>query len=126
VQEGPSTLTVESDRKVRAPARRTSGRDLSALVQEKKAQNKAILEATPEFQASLKAKTVRATELTQLMIEKGLCDASDKARQEQINQMLNWGDNNFDALERVIDRYAPTKDAIAENKFKGSFRGVQK
>lgn len=126
VQEGPSTLRVESDRQVRPPARRAPGRDLSALVQEKKAQNKAALEATPEFQAAAKAKLARATELTQLMVEKGLCEVSDKARQDQINSMLTWGDNNFDALERVINRYAPTKDAVAENKFKGSFRRVQK
>lgn len=126
VKEGPSTLKVESDRKERAPARRTSGRDLSALVQEKKAQNKAMLEATPEFQAVLKAKTERATKLTQLMIDKGLCDASDKAREEQISQMLNWHDNNFDSLERVVNKYGPTKDAVAENKFKGSFRRTKK
>lgn len=126
VQEGPSTLKVDSDRKVRPPARSAHGRDLSALVQEKKAQNKAILESTPEFKAQAAAKLARATELTTLMVEKGLCEVDDKARQDQINSMLNWGDNNFDALERVINRYSPTKDAVAENKFKGSFRRVQK
>jgi hypothetical protein len=126
IKEGLTTLRVESDRKVRPPARRASGRDLAALVQDKKAQNKAILESTPEFKAQLKAKLEKATKLTQLMVEKGLCEVSDQARQDQINSMLSWGDNNFEALERVINKYGPTKDAIAENKFKGSFRRVIK
>lgn len=126
LKEVASTLTVESDRKVRPPANRAPGRDLTALVQEKKAANKAILESTPEFKAQAAAKLARATELTTLMVEKGLCEVDDKARQDQINSMLNWGDNNFDALERVINKYSPTKNAIAENKFKGSFRRVQK
>jgi hypothetical protein len=126
IKEGPSTLRVDSDRKERPPTKIAANRNLRDLAQEKRAQNKAILESTPEFKDQVAAKLARATELTQLMVEKGLCDASDKARQEQINQMLNWHDNNFDSLERVINRYAPTKDAIAENKFKGSFRRIQK
>jgi hypothetical protein len=126
VKEGPSTLKVESDRKERAPTNRPPGRSLHDLASTKKAQAKAAKEATPEFQAELKRKTERATKLTQLMIDKGFCEASDKAREEQIVQMLNWYDSNFDALERVINRYAPTKDAIAENKFKGSFRRTKK
>jgi hypothetical protein len=60
------------------------------------------------------------------MVSKGLCEVDDKARQDQINSMLTWGDNNFDSLERVITKYGPTKDAVAENKFKGSFRRAKK
>jgi hypothetical protein len=123
---GPTTLKVESDRKLRPSTKGLPRRNLSELVQEKKDQNRAILESTPEFKAQTAAKLARATELTGLMVEKGLCEVDDKARQDQINSMLNWGDSNFDALERVINRYAPTKDAVAENKFKGSFRRVKK
>jgi hypothetical protein len=60
------------------------------------------------------------------MVEKGLCEIDDKSCQDQINSMLKWGDNNFEALERVINRYKPTKDAVAENKFTGSFRRTPK
>lgn len=126
IVEEPSTLKVESDRKVRPNWKKTPSRNLSDLAAAKKSQIKAAKEATPEFQADLKAKIARATELTNLMIEKGLLEPGDKARQEQINQMISWGDNNFDALERVIRKYAPTKNAIAENKFKGSFRRIEK
>ncbi len=126
VKEEPSTLKVESDRKVRPPSTRAPGRSLHDIAQNKRAQAKAAKEATPEFQAELKARLMRATQLTSLMVEKGLCDVDDKSRQDQINSMINWTDNNFDALERVITKYAPTKDAVAENKFKGSFRRVTK
>jgi hypothetical protein len=126
VPEGPSTLTVGSDRIERAPATRSPGRSLHDLAVQKKAEIKAAKEATPEFQAQLKAKLARATELTNLMVSKGLCEVDDKARQDQINSMLTWGDNNFDSLERVITKYGPTKDAVAENKFKGSFRRAKK
>lgn len=39
--------------------------------------------------------------------------------------MLTWSDESFSTMERVIDKYKPTKDAIAENKFKGSFRRIK-
>lgn len=126
VKEGPSTLTVESDRKERPPSSRQPGRSLSALAQEKKAQNKAILESTPEFKAEAASKLTKATALTHLMAQKGLIDDSPAARDAQIDQMKSWGDNNFDALERVVKKYGPTKDAVAENKFKGSFRRAKK
>lgn len=132
-KEIPSTLEVKSDRVVRPSSKRTPGRNLGELASKKKAKEKAAREATPEFkaeqaalEAELKVKLARATELTNLMIQKGLCRADDQSRKDQIDSMLNWGDNNFDALERVIHKYAPTKDAVAENKFKGSFRRVQK
>lgn len=118
-----STLEVKSDRKVRpgGPARK-----IVDARQTQKEQAKIAKESTPEFQAQLKVKLARATELTNLMVEKGLCEVDDKSRQDQIQSMINWGDNNFDALERVINKYAPTKDAVAENKFRGSFRRVTK
>lgn len=122
--EGKSTLTVESDRVVRPPSTKAPGRSLGDIARDKKAQAKAAKEATPEFQAELKRKTARATELTNLMVQKGLVE--EKSKGDQIASMVNWSDNNFDALERVVYKYAPTKDAVAENKFKGSFRRVTK
>ncbi len=126
VKEGPSTLQVESDRKVRPPSTRAPGRSLHDIAQNKRTQAKIAKESTPEFQAEMKARLARATQLTNLMVEKGLLDVDDKSRQDQISSMINWTNNNFDALERVITKYAPTKDAVAENKFKGSFRRVNK
>lgn len=126
VEEKASTLKVDSDRKERPNWKKTPARDLTSLASQNRARIKAAKEATPEFQAQLKARMVRATELTNLMVAKGLCEVDDKSRQDQINSMLNWSDNNFDALERVITKYGPTKDAVAENKFKGSFRRVVK
>lgn len=122
VKEVPSTLTVESDRKVRPPAIREPGRNLRDLASQKKAEIKAAKEATPEFKAEAARKLARATELTHLMAQKGLVEASDTAFNTQVDSMKNWSDNNFDALERVVTKYGPTKDAVAENKFKGSFR----
>jgi hypothetical protein len=75
----------------------------------------------------MKRKLTKATELTNLMIANGLCQPDNKSRRDQIKSMINWTDNNFEALERVIKKkYAPTKDAVVENKFKGSFRRVRK
>lgn len=123
-EEKTSTLKVKSDRKVRPNWKKTPSRDLTNLASQNRARIKAAKEATPEFQAELKRKTARATELTNIMVQKGLCE--EKSRGEQIASMVSWTDNNFDALERVITKYAPTKDAVAENKFKGSFRRVTK
>lgn len=126
VKEGPSTLVVESDRKERPPSTRQPGRNLRDIASQRKAEAKIAKESTPEFQAQLKARIARATELTNLMVQRGLVLADDKSRQDQIESMKNWTDNNFDALERVVTKYGPTKDAVAENKFKGSFRRVKK
>jgi len=126
IKDEPTTLEVKSDRVVRPSSKKLPARNLKDLTAQKKEKVKAIKEATPEFQAELKAKLAKATELTSLMIEKGLCRADDQSRKDQIESMLSWTDNNFDALERVINKYSPTKDAVAENKFKGSFRRVQK
>lgn len=125
-EEKVSTLKVESNHKENPPWKKTPARSLTDLASKNKARIKAAKEATPEFQAQLKAKLVKATELTNLMVQKGLCEVDDKSRQDQINSMLTWSDNNFEALERVITKYGPTKDAVAENKFKGSFRRVVK
>lgn len=125
-KEEPSTLTVAADRKEHLPSIKLPNRNLNDIARERKNQSKIAKESTPEFQAEMKVKLARATELTNLMIEKGLCRPDDQSRKDQIESMLTWGDNNFDALERVINKYSPTKDAVAEKKFKGSFRRVQK
>lgn len=122
-EEKISTLKVDSDRKERPNWKKTPARSLYDIAKDKKAQVKAAKESTPEFQAEMKRKLARAAELTNLMVQKGLCE--EKSKEEQIASMISWTDNNFDALERVITKYAPTKDAVAENKFKGSFRRVK-
>jgi hypothetical protein len=121
-----STLEVTSDRVERPNWKKTPARNLQDLASDNKKRLKDAKESTPEFKAELKAKTTRATQLTNMMVEKGLIDPDDKARQAQINSMLSWTINNMDALERVVTKYGPTKDAIAENKFKGSFKRVVK
>jgi len=126
LKEEPSTLSVGSDRIERAPSTRIPGRNLKDLASDRKAQIQAAKEATPEFQAEAARKLVRATELTHLMAQKGLVEANDTAFNARVDSMKNWSDNNFDALERVVTKYGPTKDAVAENKFKGSFRRVKK
>lgn len=123
VEEGSSTLTLESDHKIIEPSTRGPGRNLKNIVQSRKAQDKAAKESTPEFQAELKTKMARVTRLTDLMVEKGLCD--DRSRQDRISSMIAINDDSLDSLERMIIKYAPTKDAIAENKFKGSFKRVK-
>jgi hypothetical protein len=125
-EEKASTLKVESNHKEAPPWKKTPSRSLTDLASKNRARVKAAKEATPEFQARLKARIARATNLVNIMVEKGLVDADEKSRQDQITSMSNWADNNFDALERVVTKYGPTKDAVAENKFKGSFRRVQK
>lgn len=123
VKDGPSSLKVESDHKVLKPSKRASARNLKDLAQSKRTQDKVAKESTPEFKAELKAKMARATQLANLMVEKGFCD--DESRQERITSMIPWSNDSFDSLEKMIIKYAPTKDAIAENKFKGSFKRVR-
>ncbi len=122
VEEGPSSLKIESDHKIIEPSTKGPGRNLKDIVQGRKAQEKVAKESTPEFKAELKTKMAKAVKLTDLMVEKGLCD--DRFRQDRVNSMLAWTDEAFESLERMIIKYAPTKDAIAENKFKGSFKRV--
>lgn len=119
-------VDLECKAGIRPSTKREPGRNLGEIARNRKNQAKIAKESTPEFQAQLKARLMRATGLTNLMLEKGLVEPNEQARQDQINSMINWTDNNFDALERVIMKYAPTKDAVAENKFKGSFRRVVK
>lgn len=119
-------IDLECKAGIRPSTKRQPGRSLNEIARNRKNQAKIAKESTPEFQAQIKARLIRATELTNLMLEKGLVEPNEQARQDQINSMINWSDNNFDALERVITKYAPTKDAVAENKFKGSFRRVMK
>jgi hypothetical protein len=122
IKEEPSTLEVKSNRTPYPPSSRTAARELIDIARQKKLAIKVEKEATPEFHAEMKVRATKAAKLIDLMVERGFCESSNQARQEQLESMLTWDDNNFDTLERVITKYGPTKDAISENKFKGSFR----
>lgn|SRR5574337_992568 len=111
-----------SEPEVKSGVGSVPARDLRDIANSKRAQKKPV----PVDPAEMKSKLERARALTDRLVKAGLCLADEKSREEQAQSMINWTDESYAAMERVIDKYAPTKDAIAENKFKGSFRRVNK
>ena len=72
---------------------------------------------------SLRAKYNNAKDLTDEMVARGLCSDNKEAVQAQLQEILLMNDDAVEALGRVVKKHTslPTDD-----KFKGSFRRVQK
>lgn len=74
----------------------------------KTAKNKKLNRSIPlksSFKKQIQEKHMRATSLANDMVARGLLENNPKAIQEQIQEILNWGDESFDALKRVVQRH---------------------
>lgn len=104
------------------------------------------LESGEDKSANASSKLVKAHELAQRMVERGLLDSSIKAFQTQVDEIMKFSDDALFSLERVILRHPKTENkakvtasrenvAVGKNKksrakakvtktFKGCFRRV--
>lgn len=81
-------------------------------------------------------KLSRAQKLCAEMVSKGLCDGSKQAVDTQVNEIMKFNDDSFEALSRVVTRHVPLehvpektpKTRVSKTKvtktFKGPFRRV--
>ncbi len=69
---------------------------------------------------TLSGRTEMHERLVKKMIANGLCKDSPEAMATQMQEMANWDDKAFEAMDRVVSKYVATKNT--DNKFRGSFR----
>lgn len=120
IDEMPN-IEVKVDRKSTVNYHPAGRGSLSHIAQDRKAKNKTKVEATPKFKKEMKIKVARATAFVDKLIQAQFIASDEHSRLLKIQSMVGWNDSNYASMENIISKYAPTKDAIAEGKFKGSF-----
>ena len=66
-----------------------------------------------EEQNSYRVKIARAYDMAYEMAERGMIGGDHSAINEQVNEIMNWNDSNFDSLKRLIARQPVQKKASA-------------
>lgn len=64
-----------------------------------------------EEQNSYRVKIARAYDMAYAMAERGMIGGDHSAINEQVNEIMNWNDENFDSLKRLIARQPVQKKA---------------
>jgi len=63
-----------------------------------------------------KVKIARAYELTYEMVDRGLCSGNREAIASQVNEVMQFNDEGFESLKKVVAKYSPSMQKTASGK----------
>jgi hypothetical protein len=86
----------------------------------KKKANKKTARVVKVSNRTIFGRTEMHERLVKKMVANGLCKDSPEALSAQIQEMGNWDEGAFEAMESIVNKYATSKNV--DGKFKGLFR----